>query len=63
MLDPLNKAVTRDGGWIQSRLLVPGGFGDIIDVKPSRTAISKCGIFSYHRILNKEECLSIPTGI
>ncbi len=34
MLDPLNKAVTRDGGWIQSRLLVPGGLGDIIDVKP-----------------------------
>jgi enterochelin esterase-like enzyme len=34
MLDPLNKTVTRDGAWIQSRLLVPGGLGDIIDVKP-----------------------------
>lgn len=34
MLDPLNKAVTRDGAYIQSRLLVPGGLGDIIDVKP-----------------------------
>ncbi len=34
MLDPLNKTVTRDGAWIQSRLMVPGGLGDIIDVKP-----------------------------
>jgi enterochelin esterase family protein len=34
MLDPLNKAVTRDGAYIQSRLMVPGGLGDIIDVKP-----------------------------
>lgn len=34
MLDPLNKSVTRDGAWIQSRLMVPGGLGDIIDVKP-----------------------------
>lgn len=34
MLDPLNKAVTRDGAWIQSRLMIPGGLGDIIDVKP-----------------------------
>ena len=34
VLDPLNKAVTRDGAYIQSRLLVPGGLGDIIDVKP-----------------------------
>lgn len=34
MLDPLNKAVTRDGPYIQSRLMVPGGLGDIIDVKP-----------------------------
>ncbi|MFM6938321.1 MAG: alpha/beta hydrolase-fold protein, partial [Aquirufa sp.] len=34
MLDPLNKGVTRDGAYIQSRLLVPGGLGDIIDVKP-----------------------------
>jgi enterochelin esterase-like enzyme len=33
MLDPLNRAVTRDGAWIQSRLLVPGGLGDVIDVK------------------------------
>lgn len=33
MLDPLNKAATRDGAWIQSRLMVPGGLGDIIDVK------------------------------
>ncbi len=33
-LDPLNKAVTRDGAYIQSRLMVPGGLGDIIDVKP-----------------------------
>lgn len=34
MLDPLNKAVTRDGAYIQSRLMVLGGLGDIIDVKP-----------------------------
>jgi len=34
MLDPLNKTVTRDGAWIQSRLMVSGGLGDIIDVKP-----------------------------
>lgn len=34
MIDPLNKAVTRDGPYIQSRLMVPGGLGDIIDVKP-----------------------------
>jgi enterochelin esterase-like enzyme len=34
MLDPLNKAVTRDGAYIQSRLMVSGGLGDIIDVKP-----------------------------
>lgn len=34
MLDPLNKNVTRDGAWIQSRLMVPGGLGEIIDVKP-----------------------------
>jgi enterochelin esterase-like enzyme len=34
ILDPLNKAVTRDGAYIQSRLMVPGGLGDIIDVKP-----------------------------
>lgn len=34
MLDPLNKSVTRDGAWIQSRLMVPGGLGDIIDLKP-----------------------------
>jgi enterochelin esterase-like enzyme len=34
MLDPLNKAVTRDGAYIQSRLMVPNGLGDIIDVKP-----------------------------
>ncbi|MCB0645425.1 MAG: hypothetical protein KDC49_02095 [Saprospiraceae bacterium] len=33
-LDPLNRQVTRDGGYIQSRLMVPGGLGDIIDVKP-----------------------------
>jgi enterochelin esterase-like enzyme len=34
MLDPLNKAVSRDGAFIQSRLMIPGGLGDIIDVKP-----------------------------
>lgn len=34
MLDPLNKAITRDGAYIQSRLMVLGGLGDIIDVKP-----------------------------
>lgn len=34
MLDPLNKTVTRDGAYIQSRLIVLGGLGDIIDVKP-----------------------------
>jgi enterochelin esterase-like enzyme len=34
MLDPLNKAVTRDGAYIQSRLMIPGGLGDLIDVKP-----------------------------
>lgn len=33
MLDPLNKNATRDGGYIQSRLMVPGGLGDLIDVK------------------------------
>jgi len=33
MLDPLNKQVTRDGAYIQSRLMIPGGLGDIIDVK------------------------------
>ncbi|KPM47339.1 esterase [Jiulongibacter sediminis] len=33
MLDPYNKAVTRDGGYIQSRLMVPGGLGDLIDAK------------------------------
>lgn len=34
ILDPQNKNVTRDGAWIQSRLMVLGGLGDIIDVKP-----------------------------
>ncbi|WP_435355404.1 esterase [Emticicia sp. SJ17W-69] len=33
MLDPLNTMVTRDGAWIQNRLMVPGGLADIIDVK------------------------------
>src|ERR1041385_995788 len=33
MLDPGNSSVTRDGAWIQSRLLIPGGQGDIYDVK------------------------------
>lgn len=33
ILDPLNKQVTRDGAYIQSRLMVPGGLGDLIDVK------------------------------
>lgn len=33
MLDPLNKQVTRDGAYIQSRLMVPGELADIIDVK------------------------------
>ncbi|MCP9753803.1 esterase [Lacihabitans sp. CCS-44] len=33
LLDPLNKNATRDGGYIQSRLMVPGGLGDLIDVK------------------------------
>ncbi|MEI9921962.1 MAG: alpha/beta hydrolase-fold protein [Bacteroidota bacterium] len=33
MLDPGNPAVTRDGSWIQSRLLIPGGQGDLYDVK------------------------------
>ena len=29
-LDPSNSAVTRDGTWIENRLLVPGGLGDLI---------------------------------
>ena len=33
MLDPGNTGVTRDGAWIQSRLLIPGGQGDLYDVK------------------------------
>ncbi|MGR3811895.1 alpha/beta hydrolase-fold protein [Jiulongibacter sp. NS-SX5] len=33
MLDPNSKAVTRDGAYIQSRLMVPGGLGDLIDAK------------------------------
>lgn len=33
MLDPGNKMVTRDGPWIQSRLLIPGTGSDLIDVK------------------------------
>jgi enterochelin esterase family protein len=33
MLDPGNKMVTRDGPWIQSRLLIPGEGSDLIDVK------------------------------
>lgn len=33
MLDPLNTMVTRDGAWIQNRLMVPGAMADIIDVK------------------------------
>jgi enterochelin esterase-like enzyme len=34
VLDPLNKAVTRDGGWIQNRLMVPGEMASLIDVNP-----------------------------
>ena len=30
LLDPSNSAVTRDGSWIENRLLVPGELGDII---------------------------------
>jgi enterochelin esterase-like enzyme len=33
MLDPGNNGVTRDGAWIQSRLLIPGGQGDLYDVR------------------------------
>lgn len=33
MPDPGNNGVTRDGVWIQSRLLIPGGQGDLYDVK------------------------------
>lgn len=32
-LDPSNSAVTRDGSWIENRLLVPGSLGDVIATK------------------------------
>ena len=34
ILDPTNNMVTRDGAWIQNRLIVPGAMADVIDVKP-----------------------------
>ena len=34
ILDPGNNMVTRDGAWIQNRLMVPGTMADMIDVKP-----------------------------
>ncbi|MBI3719611.1 MAG: esterase [Sphingobacteriales bacterium] len=34
ILDPTNNMVTRDGAWIQNRLMIPGVMADIIDVKP-----------------------------
>jgi len=34
VLDPTNNMVTRDGAWIQNRLMVPGVMADIIDAKP-----------------------------
>lgn len=34
VLDPNNNAVTRDGDWIQNRLMVPGEAADLYDVKP-----------------------------
>ena len=34
ILDPTNNMVTRDGAWIQNRLMVPGAMADIIDAKP-----------------------------
>ncbi len=33
MLDPANRVVVRDGGYIESRLMIPGGITDLIDVK------------------------------
>lgn len=33
MLDPNNNMVTRDGAWIQNRLMIPGVMADVIDVK------------------------------
>ncbi|MBA4850387.1 esterase [Emticicia sp. BO119] len=33
-LDPNSSMVTRDGAWIQNRLMVPGAQADIYDVKP-----------------------------
>jgi enterochelin esterase-like enzyme len=33
ILDPANNMVTRDGAWIQNRLMIPGAMADIIDVK------------------------------
>lgn len=33
VLDPNNKAVTRDGSYIENRLLVPGQLGDLLDVQ------------------------------
>lgn len=32
-LDPNNKAVTRDGSYVENRLLVPGPLGDLLDVQ------------------------------
>jgi enterochelin esterase-like enzyme len=34
ILDPNNNMVTRDGAWIQNRLMIPGPMADMIDVKP-----------------------------
>ncbi|MBL7818581.1 MAG: hypothetical protein JNL70_26515 [Saprospiraceae bacterium] len=34
VLDPSSSMVTRDGAWIQNRLMIPGAMADIIDVKP-----------------------------
>lgn len=33
-LDPLTNMVTRDGAWIQNRLMIPGAQADLYDVKP-----------------------------
>jgi enterochelin esterase family protein len=33
MLDPSNRVVVRDGGYIESRLMIPGEMADLIDVK------------------------------
>jgi enterochelin esterase family protein len=33
MLDPANRVVVRDGGYIESRLMIPGGLTDLIDVR------------------------------